>query len=114
MCLLCARVYMRVCVMHVGKEMVDTHSHTHPTHTHIQIYTQKLQKAMAVKAKPGDEERKKRDLLMIMKEKKMLTDGADELDRMITDHEQLDKALHLNNLIPTLKEMWNILNHNCV
>ena len=33
--------------------------------------------------KPGNEERKKKDALMCMKRKKMLTDGADQLDRMI-------------------------------
>ena len=50
------------------------------THTNMQ---QELQKVKEIKMKPGNEERKKKDALMCMKRKKMLTDGADQLDRMI-------------------------------
>lgn len=45
--------------------------------------SEELQKVKEIKMKPGNEERKKKDALMCMKRKKMLTDGADQLDRMI-------------------------------
>ena len=57
-----------------------THASNAYTHTNIQ---QELEKVKEIKKKPGNEERKKKDALMCMKRKKMLTDGADQLDRMI-------------------------------
>ena len=57
-----------------------THASNPYTHTNIQ---QELEKVKEIKKKPGNEIRKKKDVLMCMKRKEMLTDGADQLDRMI-------------------------------
>ena len=78
----CACVCASVCDARRQRDGRLSLSLTSNTYKHPNIQ-QELQKVKEIKMKPGSLELKKKDALMCMKRKKMLTDGADQLDRMI-------------------------------
>jgi hypothetical protein len=78
----CTSVCASVCDARRQRDGRHSLTHTSNTYTHTNIQ-QEVEKVKEIKKKPGTEERKKKDALMCMKRKKMLTDGADQLDRMI-------------------------------
>ncbi len=91
--MMCTCVCASVCDARRQRE--GRHSLTHAsnayTHTHIQQELEKVKEIEMMlltlthvhRQTPGNEERKKKDVLMCMKRKEMLTDGADQLNRAI-------------------------------